>query len=382
MTKDGGLSMDAIVRDLSGWIPVLLDVWRRARRLPEGPRDRLLPHELREVTQAVRKISAGLTGGRSLAGTRYMDDPRLLGAYLLYYWPNSYAQARHVLRFVMAASRASSVLDLGSGPGPVAFAALDAGVDHASAADRSSDALDLARTLAVERGEPLSLLNWNAANQPVPEGKFSLITVSHLVNELWLGQSDAVSRRAGLIERACAHLEPGGRLLVIEPALRETSRAALEMRDRLLDKGIVPVWPCLFREKCPALLKESDWCHSEIAWEPPRLMADIAKGAGLHKEALKMTAIAFMRASEAPARTDDSCIFRIVSEPLASKGRQRFMGCGARGRIGLSLQTKHITESNRRFGRLRRGDLIRVEGFEEKGDGLALLPESRVDFVP
>ena len=375
--------MDAIERDLGGWIPVLLDVWRRSRRLPEGPRDRLLPHELREVTQAVRKISAGLTGARTLAGTRYMDDPRLLGAYLLYYWPNSYAQARHVLRpvFASATARAASVLDLGSGPGPVAFAALDAGAGRATAADRSAGALELARTLAAERGELLSLVQWNAANQPIPEGKFALITVGHLVNELWQGQPDAVNRRAGLIERAFGHLEPGGRVVVIEPALRETSRGTLEMRDCLLTKGIVPVWPCLFREGCPALARETDWCHSELAWEPPRLLADIAKAAGLHKESLKMTAIAFMRAGEAPDCGEDGCIFRIVSEPLASKGRQRFMGCGARGRIGLSLQTKHITESNRRFGRLRRGDLVRIEGFEEKGDGLALLPESRVDFV-
>jgi hypothetical protein len=42
-----------------------------------------------------------------------MDDPRLLGAYLLFYWPVSYAQARSVLGELERRPR--EVLDLGSG---------------------------------------------------------------------------------------------------------------------------------------------------------------------------------------------------------------------------------------------------------------------------
>lgn len=148
-----------------------------------------------------------------------------------------------------------------------------------------------------------------------------------------------------------------------------------------MEKDITAVSPCIFRGSCPALEKESDWCHSEVFWEAPVLMADIAKASGLHKDALKMTAVTFMRKKEAPQCQDDSGIFRIVSEPLASKGRQRFMGCGACGRVGLSLQTKHINEGNNRFSRLKRGDLVRIQGLQEKGDGMVLTPESRVDFA-
>lgn len=373
--------MDPISRDLSKWIPTLLEVWRNGRKFTDGPSDRLLPPELREIVQGVRRISSGLTGKRDMAGSRYMDDQKLLGAYLLYYWPNSYAQARHALRSAMSTGKITSVLDLGSGPGPVAFAAIDAGAKSVTICDRSEPALELARKLAVERGESLSTRTWKAANQPIPDGTFSLVTMGHLINELWIGQSDCANRRAGLIERAFRHVEPNGRVLVIEPALRETSRALLEVRNLLASKGIVPISPCLFSRNCPALEKETDWCHSEITWVAPGLMTDVAKAAGLHKESLKMTAITFMRESEAPTVSCESHVFRIVSEPLASKGRQRFMGCGQMGRICLSLQTKHITESNVLFSRLKRGDLIRINTCEEKGDGLALMPESKVEFV-
>ncbi|MBI5549297.1 MAG: methyltransferase type 12, partial [Deltaproteobacteria bacterium] len=71
--------MDAIVRDLNQWIPRLLAVWRRARRQEEGPSDRLLPQEMREVSAGVRTLSKGLTRDRELAGARYMEDPKLLG---------------------------------------------------------------------------------------------------------------------------------------------------------------------------------------------------------------------------------------------------------------------------------------------------------------
>src|SRR5262249_14574570 len=143
-----GASFD---RDLSRWIPRLLAVWRRSARSPGGPSDRLSPTELRRVAAGVRRLSLGLTRERSFAGARYMDDPVLLGASLLFYWPISYAQARTVLGELAARPRA--VLDLGSGPGPFAFAALDAGASQVTAADRSKMALALARELAAEAGE-------------------------------------------------------------------------------------------------------------------------------------------------------------------------------------------------------------------------------------
>src|SRR4051812_21900758 len=115
--------MDPISRDLERkWMPALIAAWRRARRT-KGPDDRLLPPEVREVGAAVRHLSLGLTRDRELAGARYMDDPRLLGAYLLFYWPVSYAQGRHALKEL--ARKPRSVLDLGSGPAPLAMAAVD-----------------------------------------------------------------------------------------------------------------------------------------------------------------------------------------------------------------------------------------------------------------
>src|SRR5512137_1977763 len=155
--------MGSAADDLARWVPRLLAAWRalrrEARRGPRPPPDRLLPEELREVSAAVQRLSLGLTRDRRLAGARYLDDDRLLGAYLLFYWPVSYLQARGVLSELPRRPRA--VLDLGSGPGPLALAALDAGASAATACDRAKQALVAARELARLAGAPLTTREWN-----------------------------------------------------------------------------------------------------------------------------------------------------------------------------------------------------------------------------
>ena len=104
------------------------------------------------MAAAVRKLSLGLTRERELAGEGYLNQPDLLGAYLLFYWPVSYAQIQSILPELPAPQR---VLDLGGAAGPAAFACLDAGATNATVADRSRPALELSRHhIACTLGSP------------------------------------------------------------------------------------------------------------------------------------------------------------------------------------------------------------------------------------
>ena len=378
-------------------MPRLLATWRALRRGGEGrrreawsqarrgrePGDRLAPDELREVAAAVERLSRGLTRDRALAGARYMDDPRLLGAYLLFYWPVSYLQARGVLSELPR--RARTALDLGSGPGPVGFAALDAGAAEVVLADRSARALEVARALAAEAGEPVATRAWDPERGPgldaVAGGRrFDAVTLGHVVNEVLRGDG-AAARRAALIEEALALVAPGGSLVVLEPALRDTSRALLEVRDLLVGRGVAVRAPCLYRGACPALVRATDWCHAERPVEPPPLVEEIARRAGLRREAVKMSYLVLAPRGEAWAPPPPGRVFRIVSEPLPSKGRLRYMGCGPEGRLGLALQEKDVADPNRRFARLLRGDVVEVTDVEPRGDGLRLGPASEVRVI-
>jgi SAM-dependent methyltransferase len=375
---------DAYARDLERWMPRLIAVWRAQRKggkgAGEGPETRLTPQEVREVAAGVKQLSMGLTRERQLAGARYMDDPKLLGAYLLFYWPVSYAQARQALGELP--SRPRSVLDLGSGPGPLAFAAMDAGAAEVTAADRSKPALTLARALAAEAGEALATRDWDPLKKsPLPEGQFDLITMGHVLNELYGTGDAATNPRAALLEGILERVKKNGSLLILEPALRETSRGLLKVRDVLVAKGYAVRAPCMFRGPCQALVKESDWCHAERAWPMPKVVEELARAASLHKESLKMSYLILAPKGEAWAEPPAGRLFRIVSESLEGKGRQRYMGCGPEGRVGLALQERHKNEQNAPFFKLNRGDVISVTETEPKGDGLGLGDKSEVRVV-
>ncbi len=358
---------------LVAWCDRLVDVWREGRadkkadrRLAAPTSATLSERELSEVVAGVKQLSLGLTRERKLVGQSYMDNPKLLGAYLLFYWPISYAQARSALGEL--GLRPKSVLDLGAGPGPMSFAAIDAGARYVVAADRSKPALELARTLAVKADESLATRQWTPG-AALPEGQFDLIILGHALNEFYAGD---VNARVTLLESLLQKLEPTGTLMVLEPALKETSRALLSVRDKLVARGYALKAPCLFQGACPALVKESDWCHAERGWALPPLVERIAKLAGLHKDALKMSYLLVSPKGAAWPQVPEGNLFRIVSEPLPGKGRLRYMGCGPQGRMGLALQEKHRVPYNEAFFSLQRGDVVSVSGSSEKGDGLGL----------
>jgi len=372
-------------RDLARWMPRLLGAARsilgapagRGRQVPRsspGSGDRLDPRELKLLGRAVERLSLGLTRERGLVGARYLDDPVLLAGYLLFYWPISYAQTRRLLAELPPPR--GNALDLGSGPAPSSFALLDAGAARVVAADRSAAALGLAARLAREASLPLGTQRWTP-EAPIPVGKFGVIVAQHLLNELWKGD-EALERRAALCRDLLGRLEPGGTLLLIEPALRDTSRELLQLRDLLVHDGIAVRAPCLYRGNCQALDRLSDWCHAERDWTPPPLVLELAQAAGLRKERLKMSYLALAPPGEAWAEPPSGRLFRVVSEPLQGKGRLRYMACGPEGRLGLALQDKHVTDANRHFEALERGEVVDIEGAEAKGDGLGLGPGSRV----
>ncbi|HQR31023.1 MAG TPA: small ribosomal subunit Rsm22 family protein, partial [Anaeromyxobacteraceae bacterium] len=157
--------------------------------------------------------------------------------------------------------------------------------------------------------------------------------------------------------------------------------ALLEVRDLLVARGAAVRAPCLFRGPCPALVRPTDWCHAERPVEVPPVVEEIGRRAGLRKEAVKMSYLVLAPPGEGWREPPPGRVFRIVSEPLPSKGRLRYMGCGPEGRMGLALQEKDVTATNRAFERLLRGDVVEVTETEPRGDGLRLAPASQVRVI-
>ncbi len=354
---------------LERWLVSLLSVWRAG----PGPRDGLTTEEADRVAAGVRELSRGLTGGRALAGQRYLARGDLLGAYLLYFWPVSFAQTQWALRQARIAS-AGRALDLGSGPAPGAFALFEAGWKNVTAADRSPEALETARLLAAQAGLPLETKVWEEG-APIPSGPWDLILAGHLLNEIGAGEPGRVERRAALMAQLAAELSPRGRILVIEPASHGPNADALALRDLLLERGWSVSGPCFFQGTCPARAANAA-CHDVLNWKVPHLVAQTARRAGIDKRSLPFTWLSFSPSKTAPA---DSELVRVVSEPMLNKaGRRRVVVCGSEGRFSLSAPGAYRSPS---WNSVNRGDALRIEQPEKREGGWGIGPATRVGRV-
>jgi Mitochondrial small ribosomal subunit Rsm22 len=308
------------------------------------------------------RIHRGLTGERALIGTPYLEDPGLKREYAAEIAPRTGAALAKVLAEVYGSDRRPPrrALDLG------------AGTDAAGAALRArfGEALDV---VSVDRipGPGIVVADLSRGLPPV-EGRFDLIVAAHLLNELFpdlplAEQVDARARRVLAWSRAL--LAEDGLLVLVEPALRETSRALLAVRDRLLGWGLHVVAPCFWSGPCPALARERDWCHDTAPGSP----------GGVSGTRIDFSYLAL---SPVPARPATPEVFRIVSDALVEKGRLRFYGCGPAGRHPLVRLDRHATPANAAMGTLARGDVATIAGTTPAGDGLRIGPESQVARRP
>jgi len=182
-------------------------------------------------------------------------------------------------------------------------------------------------------------------------GRFDLILLGLVLNEI----ADGVEARAALLARLCELLAPGGVLLVIEPALREPSRALMEVRDVLASRGAPHVLgPCVHAQPCPLLERQRDWCHGELRQELCPPLADIAGLAGLRRSRLTYSWLALGN----EPRASDARSARVVSGSLRSKGKLELDVCHAGGLTRLMRIDREACERTDAVERVGRGDRL------------------------
>jgi len=354
---------------LSHRVPALLERARALLGLSGGPEAALAPSELRRAARAVEALHRGLVADRDLARPSTYDDPAHLGAYLLWWWPQTYAKVRSLLEMARAAGalpcRVPRIADLGSGPAPATLAVLDALGGEAVAVDSSAAALAEARALGDAR---LATRKADvAAGSFRLDGAFDLVLIANALSELPPPAWEPLFAHLPLAE--------DGAVLVVEPALRETGRALLELRDELLQRGWSAAAPCLTQRPCPALLSSRDWCTAQRAWEPPRHLVQLARELGLRAdEELAYAPLVVVRRVAQPAPD----AWRVVGVPRPEKGKRRLFVCSDEGRVALTRLDRDAAPENEQFDLLARGDLVLLRGLQAKGDGLRIVPGSEV----
>jgi ribosomal protein RSM22 (predicted rRNA methylase) len=343
----------------------------------------------RDAIEGVRRLSTLFTTGRDGRLSDYLADRSLRRAYLLYFFPVNYAKVASLLREMPALpARPLRILDLGSGPGTASLAVLDhltrleqAG-HHGSevvAVDRSRQALREAEALwaSISSGraeKPAYAFRARCADAeradaqgPWRQGPFDLVILANSLNELFCSATDPLAARVKFLETLLQALAPDGTLMIIEPALRETTRALHHVRDRLVAEGPAMVYsPCLHERPCPALVREDDWCHEERSWAPPAVVLEIDRAVGFIKDALKFSYL-LLRKDGLTITERRPDIYRVVSEVMVMKGDRRAWLCNQEGRPLVGRLEKARSGANAAFDRWHRGAIVRVDHIERRG---------------
>ena len=374
-------------RMLSPVLQRVLTEWLGLEGLPEGD-----PVRFQALCRSVADLSRLFTKDRADRQCSYLDDESFRAGYLAYFLPVNLAKIQALLDEMPAPEadgRPLTVLDVGSGPGTGALAVLDwlrqqpGGGGRAVevvALDQSKPALRDAEQLwaAYARAAGLSSAMLSPVRADVAKGRwlndlraqrsegFDLILAANVLSEVGDGSRDALERRTVLAEGLLGLLKPQGSLIIMEPALRDTSRSLHQVRDALLARQACTVYsPCLHDHPCPALIKADDWCHEERPWTPPPIVSAIDQVVGFIKDALKFSYVILRKDGRTivPRRPD---LFRVVSELREMKGEKRAWLCNETGRPEIGRQDRLRSESNAAVDGWHRGAIVRISEIVRK----------------
>jgi ribosomal protein RSM22 (predicted rRNA methylase) len=357
----------------------LPEPWIRA--IDEAAAILLGPHDRRgeALAQEVARLSELYTRHRGALRTQ----SAVLAARLRFFLPRDLPKVEGPLAELAWAGALPrgprwKVLDLGAGLGATTlgiatFAKRVPGIEGIDvvAVERDARALDVLAHLAARCGcgsladvtVPVRLetrqLDLECVDLRLLGQGFSLITLGLTLNELWTERATAIEHRTALLAQCVSQLAEDGALIVIEPALRTSSRDLQRIRDVLAAgayPGVYVFAPCTAAGPCPLLARERDWCHEELPLALPETLRPVARAAGLRWEGLSYAYLTLRPrpGSLAPGTT------RIVGGPLRSKGRTEWLGCGDRGLVRIArLDRDRSTDA---LEGAQRGSLVRIGG--------------------
>lgn len=341
-----------------------------------------------EIARGVAALSQLFTRRRDGLADPYLERDELRRAYLAYYVPVNLAKVQSLLAESppwpmdpASAGRPYRILDVGSGPGTAVLAVVDWIARSTTgptrplecvAVDRSPMALgDCARLwetyvgLARVPGAELRTVCENVERTPPWKRNlsqtFDLIVLANTLGELFTSARDPLDLRTTLVSSLLELLDPAGTLMIVEPALRDTSRALHRLRDRLLEDKVCTVYsPCLHERPCPALTNVKDWCHEERPWTPPPIVSAIDREVGLIKDALKFSYL-LLRKDGRTIVSRGTDVYRVVSELREMKGEKRVWLCNETGRPEVGRLDRMRSEANAAFDEWYRGAIVRID---------------------
>lgn len=355
---------------------------RAALHAPESVDTEAVLEKMREY---VAELSDLFTVARPERFRDYMSDACLLAAYGLFFFPQSFARAdfaiRRLLGFYKRRPTPSAapirILDLGSGAAPCGLALAAALREQFPetpielvAVDRSRAALD-----AIPAQIPGLKIKTEVAdlkNFAGTQNTFDFIVLGWSLNEIVPAETpDAVENAIVFLKKLAASLTPTGTLLVLEPALKETTERLQRVSDYFARTPGLPfhrIAPELGNHEDPLLAEGGiSWNHEVRRWEAPPALEFINRKLFREIQVLKFSWCALAKTPpKLPQAPENSLGFwRLVSPMEITKPALRVLAVNASGeKIQIEIPTRGISKSEckKTAASWERGDIAQITG--------------------
>ncbi len=183
---------------------------------------------------------------------------------------------------------------------------------------------------------------------------YDFVIISNALIEIF--QSDTIPPNA--LNDILSLTSEDGILLIIEPALKKTTRRLMLLHDNITNDSSRILLPCLTNYPCPLLPKKHEWCHQSIQWTPPDYLQYINQSLYRKIEYLKF---AYLVVSKHKYPLINADLYPVISRLYKEKGRKRCFICSKTGIVELMRLNRDQNSSNHDFDHFSIGDIIKIE---------------------
>ena len=348
-----------------------------------------------KIREYVQYLSDHFTLDREDIGVDYGRKEYFLLAYGIFFFPQTWTRVRYVFLelldyydWQLSKKGPIKILDVGSGTGAAFLSVIQLlrarGVTNpivVDAVDYSKNSLQMARSVLLENRSLFGDVKLNLHAQDCSQfvrtenkklSGYHLVLASFSLNEIFKDMSfEERNKVIDILQNKC---RAKGLLLVMEPALKETSEDLQRIRDwRILENESYSWGPYLSDHKCPFLEKGKYWNHEVRIWSPPKSLRTVNTKLWRSVRELKFSYMALGQVEAAKCQMDPNSMIsvRIVSPVVKKRGRFVFFGVSEMGaHSSFEIQTRDIESFEKKLLEdLERGDILDIENVIQLGEG-------------